>query len=277
MNDDRPWLVLDQGQAPMTTKLNLIRSSSSATTYEFCATERLGWAICTVNDSTGELLITSDWGNWSYMWSPNPHQGLGCATLTHFLGVNRVNGAPRSDVDYFVMKLLGKHGAQRFSPEKTTAHFRGILCQTRRDFSRRFARGLDHGRVSRAGHFLTADVAREIWDDLGALASDVSGQDQAAATLYCERFMMFDDFGFICDAPWEDLQHETSPEYTILSETILPALAAACYAKAQEPNYQALRDVFESERAAREAKREAERIARVLDEETRRRRIDSPR
>lgn len=223
---------------------------TSATTYRLRPAEGFGWANCTVNDATGELAITSDWGNWSYMWGTNPHS-LGCATLTHFLGTNRSNGTPRVEFDYFAMKLLGRAGGYRFSVEKTTAHFRKKLC------ARRF-------ETSRGD--LTHDLARELWDALGSLEADISGDDRAAETLYIERFLQIEDHTFLSDEPWHELQHETSPEYIVLTDRILPGLAAACYervtASPVSDNYRKLQAEFEVESKKRHEAHEAKRIAR---------------
>src|SRR4051812_34587228 len=46
-----------------------LTGTSSGTAYHFRPTDSMGWAICTVNDATGELQIMSDWGDWSYRWT----------------------------------------------------------------------------------------------------------------------------------------------------------------------------------------------------------------
>jgi len=50
--------------------------------YSFTFNEFSGWAIFTVNDATGEFIITSDWGNYSHRWNTS---ALGVPTLTEFL------------------------------------------------------------------------------------------------------------------------------------------------------------------------------------------------
>ncbi len=216
--------------------LTLTGFATTATTYRFRNSHH-EWANCTVNDATGELIIVSDWGNWSFMWDPRPHSGLGCATLTHFLGVSRHDGSPRVEMDYFAMKLLGRRGAYRFSAELNVAHFRKRLCEQRLGYPR-------------GG--LTREIARYLWDEIGAIAEDVN-HTEAASALFVERFVQLDDYGLLSVEPWEEIQTEVSPEYTVLAGTILPALAAACYARAQEPEYQRLAAKFHEESKAREA------------------------
>lgn len=70
------------------------RSKSVATSYSY-QFDHFGWAIFTVNDSTGELFLQSDWGSWSHRWNVNH---LGCPTLTEFI-------SKRADSSYIVGKL----------------------------------------------------------------------------------------------------------------------------------------------------------------------------
>lgn len=104
----------------------ILRSvSSAATTYSF-STGGDGWhswALCTVNDRTGELLITGDHGNWAYQWSPKPEH-LGAPSLTAFIG-------DRNGVDYIADKLQGRRGGSRFSAEATAKELQRELIEQR--------------------------------------------------------------------------------------------------------------------------------------------------
>lgn len=58
---------------PVTTPTLTLVSTQAAVTFSFRATGGAsGWANCTVNNATGELLITSDWGDWCHRWDPHP-------------------------------------------------------------------------------------------------------------------------------------------------------------------------------------------------------------
>lgn len=253
--------------------LALVKATNTSTTYQFHNKERnFGWALCTVNDGTGELLITSDWGNWSYMWSPNPSH-LGAATLTHFVG-------ERDCVDYLADKLLGRRGSQRFSIDETVKHLHGEICRRRFEHGQEFnARlrsygderdqeiALEHGFLERRYNgdpHLTAGGARELWDEVNSIASDIDDSYPNAETLFIERFMRIDGYAVIAEEPWNDCQHVESHDSKILRQTILPALRDACHTKVQEPAYLELhaayvvkRDKEYAERAARDAERMA--------------------
>ena len=185
--------------------MGLVAAHTTATTYHFQTTGTgwKSWALCTVNDETGELLITSDWGNWSHRWNTDH---LGHQTLTAFIGEG-------NDVDYIARKLQGRSGGKRFSAERTIAAWRKMLCETRRENG--------HRRNAK----LTRDLAREIWDALGDAAEDYGN----SADLFLSR--VYEIRGFtdhVDDTPYGSIETEQTPEDEALRERILPALIAAC-------------------------------------------------
>jgi hypothetical protein len=188
-------------------------------TYTFRADDRFGWAICTVNDATGELAITSDWGNWSHIWNP---QHLGRPSLTHFIG-------DRSDCDYLANKLLGRAACWVLDADATIKKWRRCLVEQRLEAGRRYARVPECLRTPgyleplRDREPLTASLAREIWDDLGSLFDDASYE-----ALFIEHAMQIDGIGWVTEHPWEETEHRSSHEFRVLVECILPALAEAC-------------------------------------------------
>lgn len=208
--------------------LRLTDSYSSATTYTFHVEGNdFGWAICTVNDRTGELMIVSDWGNWSYLWGT---KHLGVPTLTEFIGNPR--RAQTGDYDYLANKLLGRQDCWVIDADATIDAWRKKLCE------KRYAEGHEATYWGRrpddipvfVGHpfALTKYHARELWDELGRLheyAYDERGFIDAA--------MRIEGIGYVSEQPWEDVQHRHSNDYRILTETILPALCEACELEAK--------------------------------------------
>jgi hypothetical protein len=220
-----------------TKKLVLQAVERTATTYRFRAEGDggFGWAICTVNDATGELVIVSDYGNWAYRWNTSP-SALGFPTLTAFL-------AERGGVDYLARKLQGSRGGERFSVTKTAlaigrlialrrledgreqlerrwddefpipAHVRGYDEQGLPTHSHRIPAGYrsgrpwdEHGRPYEGLPYLTRDAARELWDKVDAVAYDVGD----SADLFIERLPR--ELYEIVEEPWNELQHEQTPE-----------------------------------------------------------------
>jgi hypothetical protein len=173
-------------------------SVSTATTYGFNTEPRsYGWALCSVNDQTGELNVVSDWGNWAHRW--NVHH-LGAPSLTHFIG-----GRSPGSFNYLADKLTSYEEQHRFCPEKTVAAWRGDVIARRRDG------GLD------------ADTARQLWDDLGETAS-VEHYDDFVA-----RFWDIDNRdALFSDSPSEHIRTEPTGAYRVLLERIIPALVEAC-------------------------------------------------
>lgn len=156
------------------------------------------WALCTVNDATGELTVCSDWGNFTHLWSARPEH-LGAPTLTHFI-------ARRGDAHYLADKLTSsdRKVRQRFSPEKTVQY----LCQ---DVGRRY-RDRD----------ISKDCCRRLVEELRELKHVDDERD------FVDRFFEIDDHSKIADEPWEHFQHEETTAYLVLLHSIVPALIAAC-------------------------------------------------
>lgn len=182
----------------------------------------LGWAICTVNDATGELLITSDWGNFAHRWNPDH---LGAPSLTHFIG-NFATYTDRGRYDYLAGKLLGA-GAREFSPAGTTAQLKGRILERRREDAGRWSAWLESDPSGRRFRILSRETARELWDELDELANELSpGRGEQVRALYWERLPdeMHDYFSDL----WEDGVEEPTAEYKALCELLLPAIAQAC-------------------------------------------------
>ncbi|MGN6107067.1 MAG: hypothetical protein ACTHU0_18315 [Kofleriaceae bacterium] len=182
-----------------------LTSTSTARTYTFTAAQGFGWAHCTVNDTTGELSIESDWGGWVHSWSPDP-RSLAAPTLTHFI-------ATRSGVDYIARKLQGGDGGERFCPDKTAAELRGAILERR----------IEDGREPRK-RYLSRDVARRIWDELGEIADDVGRSED----LFWARVYAIDHIHDFLSDLTECRATEQTPEDKALREIVLPALIEAC-------------------------------------------------
>lgn len=196
--------------------------STAATTYSFVTEddERYrSWAICTVNDRTGELLITGDHGNWAYQWSPEPKH-LGAPSLTAFIG-------ERGGVHYIADKLQGRRGGVQFSAAATAKELQRELIERRMDAARAPA-VLRYGRRAR----LDRAEARRLWDELDAIAADIGNSfaddDAAASALFFHRWMAVDGYQLVDEEPWEMAVRVQTHADKVLRESILPALVAAC-------------------------------------------------
>lgn len=236
-----------------TPKLVLKSAKAAATTYSF-ETEGEGfksWALCTVNDHTGEVLITSDWGSWSHRWPASP-EALGHATLTEFIGT-------RADVDYLARKLQkeGRNGMV-FSAQKTAHELNRLLCARRLEHGREQLEyrlepedwGRQRDRYTEAGlplfshrsvpaptwrdltrterlPYLTAEKARELWDAIESLGNECD----RSSDLFWERLPAISGFtDYVTDEPWEHGQTEQTFEDKALRDIVLPALIEACKA-----------------------------------------------
>jgi hypothetical protein len=114
-------------------------------TYRFVFNNRWGWAHFTICDVTFELLMTSDYGNYAHRWPPH----FGGQTLTEFLATK---GRGQYDCDYIVNKLASSTRSRELEDEvdceQTEGELKRVICERRR---------------ARA---ISADLAREAWDDL---------------------------------------------------------------------------------------------------------------
>ena len=195
--------------------LSLISVQRSATTYSFGGS---GWALCTVNDATGELLITSDWGEWAHRW-PTNHRALGAPSLTAFI-------AARDGVDYLASKLLGDR-VREFSADGTIKKLRRLLCESRLEAERWWR----SDELMRPAPRLSKSVAREIWDEL----DEFSGLDNQS--VFTDRMGMYRELIELVDEyPWDYFVTVPTSQYKVLSETILPALIGACRMTVMDPH-----------------------------------------
>jgi hypothetical protein len=243
--------------APTPTSTLTLVSTQTAVTYSFrAAAGEFGWANCTVNDATGELLILSDWGSWTHRWDPRP-SCLGAPTLTAFIGM-------RSDTDYLARKLQRERGAgQRWSAVATATTLHRQLCRRRLKDAREqleyrlepdemaVERGLydDEGLPLFSYHYikaptwndphhkerlpyLTRDTARRLWNEIDRLAKDVHHN----ADMFYERAQLIDSFtDYVTEAPWEYGVTEQTPEDRALRDIVLPALIKACRDRVETP------------------------------------------
>jgi hypothetical protein len=110
-------------------------------------------------------------------------------------------------------------------------------------------------------YYLTELGARDLWDRIDDLEDH--GDNDAAATLYCERFQQLEGHEMVTEQVWEELQHVESPESKALIGLILPALSEACTAQIATPAYVELAEAYKVKVAARHAREEAERAVRI--------------
>lgn len=183
-----------------TPRLKLV-GIASAVTYKFRGFRGLeplsGWADCTVNDETGALMITSDWGDWSYTWG---HLNFGASkNLTEFITI--------CGVDYLADKLSGgTRASKEFDGAATTKQLKAEL------------------RVMRKSCDISKDVYESCLSQLSHMASPCSEEryaDQVSQLVGDKDVAIFDE-------PWYFYQYKDKNEYVVLLRSILPALKLAC-------------------------------------------------
>ena len=201
-------------------------STSTATTFNFRG-EHCAWACCTVNDATGELAITSDWGNYAHRWNID-HLGKNhddrLTTLTEFIS--------GGSIEYLADKLMSREQRDRFDADATVAEFRKLLRDKRREAKRLYA-GLPRTTwwsVTREG-VLDKDAARRLWDAVESLAVDCENTHNGG-DWFVERYFSARDMegasALVCDEPWNLIRTKPSGEYLALTKLTLPALVEAC-------------------------------------------------
>ena len=178
--------------------------SSSAVSYHFRSSH--GWAICTVNDTTGELSIQSDWGSWQHRWSSDPKH-LGAPTLTAFL-------RDRKAVDYLYDKLHYGRTRGKFDAEETIKALRQHMLEDR-DMTEE--------------QILADDQFRDAWEEIEELDGCTTGDEFLHA--WHDRLSQ-ETRDAITDEPWDFLRDIEPWPSVILREAILPAFIAALNAPA---------------------------------------------
>lgn len=218
----------------------LAKISSAAVTYHLRPVGARGWVLATVNDETGELSIKSDWGSWSYRWNVCH---LGAPTLTKFI-------ANCASCDYLADKLTSREERTCFDVDATIKVMRAIVCARRleqgREWNAYYQDEDPKDRWNLAGDApawaetkrvwccgraeqwpLTRSLARELFDDVGALRNADTADSVVSA------FQRIDGSEWITDEPWEHLKYVPSRAYVQLFHGILPAVVAACDAHVQ--------------------------------------------
>jgi hypothetical protein len=147
--------------------------------------KEMGWAIFTLNDTTGEFSIQSDWGNYSYRWHVNA-LGEGY-TLHSFL--------TKCDADYIANKFK-RDGLLKdeIDIEATEKAFHDHICQERR-----------------ARNIKTKAEARGLWLEVDEWA-------EAGFVDMCFTDSLSDFFDYHHDF----IRHERSTRYKFLVTELLP-------------------------------------------------------
>lgn len=180
---------------------------STATTYHFATKPRsYGWALASVNDYTGELLVMSDWGHWSNRWSADPHH-LGSPTLTHFI-------ARMGD---------GEH-ATHYIADKLTSRYENQdkPCRDAYDGDLTKRAVLDDILQRRRDEEMSKSLARQLWDDTIAVVN-FDTADTFVTTFYDVR-----DSTKLSDEPWDFCCRTLTGSFLVLRDKILPEVIAAC-------------------------------------------------
>jgi len=183
---------------------------STAVAYHFKCTNGMGWAICTINDATGELSVQSDWGTWAYRWNVRAlgesTTREGCqVTLEEFIGARDPYGDPPhyGPSNYLADKLMPRDQRQEFSEDKTVDEILRRIIERRRE------------------EFIGADDARELYDAAKALRSETDLRD------FVNRADEDAELPQWAFDRCEDIRYAPTHVYFILRDVIIPALILA--------------------------------------------------
>lgn len=168
------------------------QSVSQAVSYRFVF-EAEGWAIFTLNDATGELLITSDWGNYGYRWD-----ALGNRTLHQFLAEK---GQDQWDCHYIIGKL--RNGTNSKNLEDV------VDCEKTR------AKVSEEIRRARSKRSITAGFARELWEQM----------ERWAEADFNHEALEDDLAGFLSD-PYYMVEMGPSGWFRVWAEELMPWFCA---------------------------------------------------
>lgn len=178
-----------------------------------------GWMIATINDRTGELIISSDWGHWAHRWhvdalGSSPWNRHATSSLMEFIG-HYATYSDKYRFEYLAGKLSTPEEKREFDPEKTVASLRQQIIDLRKDEQ------------------LTRSAARELWDELGDLEHERDMREFVDGVYRIDRDLL-KPLGF---DPCEDLHTSPSTKYEVLVSAVLPAVCEAAweYAVAQRP------------------------------------------
>jgi hypothetical protein len=173
--------------------------SAGVTRYWNFSFDKVGWAIFTVNDSTGEFGIQSDWGNYSHRWDTRAIGGG--QTLLEFIAT--------CDADYITRKFAYEKPddfKNEFSPTRTTKDILDHLTQQN-----------EYGNVpDDEFEVLKKQLATWADDELSGCRSFVEAND-----LFDQDRMPEELFKFI-ETPWEHFQGEPSFMFLMVRERLLP-------------------------------------------------------
>lgn len=206
-----------------------LTGTSPATAYHFrpAVSNGCGWAICTVNDATGELQIMSDWGDWSYRWNVSalgPDSSTG-EPLTRFLA------DPGHKHDHYLAdKLTSSDRSKResFDGEQTVEALREHLVDLFKQ---------DDLRVTVLGNIFASPLEPEGRDRRRRMTGrEFAALYKALAELehiddprdFVDAFEGIGHHESLSDEPWDFFMRSPTSSYLVLLRTIIPALVDAC-------------------------------------------------